>query len=78
MAIAAGMDYSLALQNNGKVTAWGLDVSKRASVPGTVVDAVAIAASYTNSVVSLRNGKIITFGSSLDQALITRTPTRTP
>lgn len=68
----------MVLQGSGRVTAWGLNLNRRASVPSTVVDAVAIVASFNNSAVALRSGSIIIFGSNLDQALVTRTVTRTP
>ena len=78
VAVSAGLQYSLALLNTGKVIAWGLNSNNRATIPGSVNNAVAIAASYTNSAISLRNGQVIVVGAKLSNALITRTPTPGP
>jgi len=76
-AISAGLNYSLALTNTGKVLGWGDNTFKRYTIP-TTNDVLAIAASYANSVVSLRNGQMRVYGATQSNAFITRTPTINP
>jgi alpha-tubulin suppressor-like RCC1 family protein len=73
-AISAGLNYSLAITNTGRVLGWGDNTFKRYTIP-TTNDVLAIAASYANSVVSLRNGQMRVYGATQSNAFITRTPT---
>jgi alpha-tubulin suppressor-like RCC1 family protein len=78
VAVSAGLHYSLVLLDNGKVEAWGYNLYNRYKIPANTVDVIAIYASYTNSVLSLRNGKIIVIGANTTNAMITRTATPGP
>jgi secreted trypsin-like serine protease len=76
-AISAGQYFSLALLDNGTVRAWGRNNLGQLNIPSRVTNVVSIAAGYQNSVFGLRNGQVLTLGSSAFGARITRTPTIT-
>lgn len=76
-AISAGQHFSLALLHNGTVSAWGRNNLGQINISSRVKNVVSIAAGYQNSVLGLRTGQVITFGSSAFDARITRTPTMT-
>jgi hypothetical protein len=77
-AISAGQYFSLALLNNGTVRAWGRNNFGQLNISSRVTNVFSIAAGYQHSVFGLRNGQVLTLGSSAFDALITRTPTITP
>jgi hypothetical protein len=76
-AVSAGQYFSLALLDNGTVRAWGRNNLGQLNIPARMTNVVSIAAGYQNSVFGLRNGQVITLGSSAFGARITRTPTIT-
>lgn len=76
-AISAGQYFSLALHMNGTVSAWGRNNLGQLNLPSRISNVISIAAGYQNSVFGLRNGQVITYGSSAFGARITRTPTIT-
>jgi alpha-tubulin suppressor-like RCC1 family protein len=76
VAISAGLQYSVALRNDGTVIAWGRRDIGQIEVPEYRQHVVAIAAGYTHSVIAFNNGAIKAFGLNQHGALTTRTPTR--
>jgi hypothetical protein len=62
VAIAGGGYHSLALKNNGTVTAWGDNSSGQTSVPPGLSNVVAIAAGGYHSLALLTNGTVVAWG----------------
>jgi len=73
---AAGSYYSLALGNNGTVYAWGRNDNKQIEIPEGYRDIAVVGAGYVNTVIGLRDGRILAIGAAGSDALITRTPTK--
>jgi alpha-tubulin suppressor-like RCC1 family protein len=63
-AVAGGGYHSLALRNNGRVTAWGDNNYGETNVPATLTNAVAIAAGLYHSVALRSNGTVTAWGFS--------------
>ena len=63
-AIAAGADFSVALQTSGRVAAWGLDDAGQCQVPQVGVSIVQIAAGQRHVVARLEDGRVIAWGDS--------------
>jgi alpha-tubulin suppressor-like RCC1 family protein len=76
VAISAGKQYSLALDKDGKVYAWGLNNRGQAVVPKMAQRATVIEAGYVNSVVGYQDTSVRAFGETTHGALVSRTPTR--
>jgi hypothetical protein len=75
--ISAGSYYSLALGNNGTVYAWGRNDFKQIEIPEGYRDIAVVGAGYVNTVIGLRDGRILAIGAPENDALISRTPTKT-
>ena len=75
--ISAGSYYSLALGNNGTVYAWGRNDNKQIDIPEGYRDIAVVGAGYVNTVIGLRDGRILAIGASENDALVSRTPTKT-
>ena len=75
--ISAGSYYSLALGNNGSVYAWGRNDFKQIEIPEGYRDIAVIGAGYVNTVIGLRDGRILAIGAPENDALVSRTPTKT-
>jgi hypothetical protein len=74
--VAAGSYYSLALGNNGTVYAWGRNDNKQIEIPEGYRDIAVVGAGYVNTVIGLRDGRILAIGAAESDALISRTPTK--
>jgi alpha-tubulin suppressor-like RCC1 family protein len=77
-AISAGREYSMAMTKEGVVYAWGRNDNGQAKIPRLPFAASSIGAGYVNSVIGLRDARVIAFGNSSLGALVSRTPTRIP
>lgn len=75
--IAAGTYYSLALGNNGTIYAWGRNDNKQIEIPKGYNDVAVVGAGYVNTVIGLRDGRILAIGAAEGNALVSRTPTMT-
>ena len=75
--ISAGSYYSLALGNNGTVYAWGRNDNKQIDIPEGYRDIAVVGAGYVNTVIGLRDGRILALGAAENEALVSRTPTKT-
>jgi len=63
LAIAAGMDYSLALKFDGTVIEWGFGGDGATGVPADLTNAVAIAAGTFHSLALRSDGTVVGWGS---------------
>jgi alpha-tubulin suppressor-like RCC1 family protein len=61
-AIAAGVDFSLALQGNGTVAAWGYDYNGQTNVPAGLSNVAAIAAGSYHCLALQSNGTVVAWG----------------
>jgi len=61
-AIAAGEDFSLALQSDGTVIAWGDNRSGQSTVPPNLSGVIAIAAGSAHSLALQSDGTVATWG----------------
>jgi hypothetical protein len=75
--ISAGSYYSLALGNNGTVYAWGRNDNKQIDIPKGYNDIAVVGAGYVNTVIGLRDGRVLALGAAQNDALVSRTPTKT-
>jgi alpha-tubulin suppressor-like RCC1 family protein len=66
MAIAGGGFFSLALQNNGTIVAWGDNTCGQTNVPSGITNAVSIAAGQYHGLALLANGSVQSWGSYCD------------
>ena len=64
VAIAAGLDFSLALKADGTVAAWGYDTWGQTNVPAGLSDVVAIAAGTDDSLALKADGTIVGWGAN--------------
>jgi hypothetical protein len=67
----------MALRGDSTVVAWGSRDYGVIDVPAGVNDVIVIAVDNLNSVLGFADGRIITFGTSNFNALVSRTPTNT-
>ncbi len=67
VAIAAGSAFSLALQSDGTVRAWGDDALGQTDVPADLTGVISIAASYAHALALKSDGTIIAWGSDAFQ-----------
>jgi alpha-tubulin suppressor-like RCC1 family protein len=77
VSISAGLQYSLAITDDGRVVAWGLNADNRMRIPASMTNVLSITAGYVNSVITLRDGSLHIIGSTNSGANMTRSPTRT-
>jgi len=75
--ISAGNKFSVALSNAGKVYAWGDNSVNQLNIPTEYTDIYTVAASYANTILGLRNGRIIVIGDQTNDVGVSRTPTKT-
>jgi alpha-tubulin suppressor-like RCC1 family protein len=75
--ISAGNKYSVALTKAGKVIGWGDNGVNQLNIPTEYTDIYTVAASYTNTILGLRNGRIIVIGDQSNDVGVSRTPTQT-
>ena len=64
VAIAAGYSHSLALKNDGTISAWGLNTSGQISVPGSATNVLSIAAGATHSLALKGDGTVSAWGNN--------------
>ena len=62
VAVAGGVNHSLALKNNGTVLAWGWNSNSQTNVPADLTNAVAIAGGSLFSMALRANGTVTTWG----------------
>lgn len=60
--VAAGLGHTLALHENGTVSAWGSNVEGQTSVPAGITNAIGIAAGSAHSVVLTADGRVLAWG----------------
>jgi alpha-tubulin suppressor-like RCC1 family protein len=75
--ISAGRQFSLALDNQGRVYVWGSDAFGQLNITQNRTDVIKIRAGYVNAVVAYADGAILTTGSELFGARVSRTATST-
>ena len=63
-AIAAGAQHSLALLNDGTVTAWGNNLEGETNVPPDLTNVVRIAAGYYHNLALKRDGTVVCWGNN--------------
>ena len=64
VAIAAGVDHSLALKSDGTMVAWGFNGSGQATVPVGLAGVAAIAAGLNHSLALKSDGTVVAWGSN--------------
>jgi alpha-tubulin suppressor-like RCC1 family protein len=65
------------LGNNGTVYAWGRNDNKQIDIPKGYNDIAVVGAGYVNTVIGLRDGRVLALGAAQNEALVSRTPTKT-
>jgi hypothetical protein len=64
VAVAAGVDHSLALKSDGTVVAWGGNSSGQTNVPAGLGNLVAVAAGFQFSLALKNDGTVVAWGAS--------------
>lgn len=64
LAVAGGLEHSLALLSDGTVTGWGRNDAGQASPPGGLTNVTAIAAGSAHSLALLADGSLATWGTN--------------
>ena len=67
----------MAMINDETGFGWSRNENNQVTIPKGITNAFSIGAGYVNSVISLRDGRVIVIGAPENDALITRTPTKT-
>jgi subtilisin-like proprotein convertase family protein len=62
VGIGAGYDFSLAVNNNGTVVAWGDNTFGQTNVPASLTNAVAVSGGYDFSLAVNNNGTVVAWG----------------
>jgi hypothetical protein len=75
--ISAGNQFSLAVKQDGTVFGWGRNVNNVYTVPAEYTDIYTVAAGYANTILGLRNGRIIVLGDQTNGIHVSRTTTKT-
>ena len=75
--ISAGNQFSLAVKKDGTVFGWGRNDNNVYVIPPEYTDIYTVAAGYTNTILGLRNGRIIVLGDQSNGVGVSRTPTKT-
>jgi alpha-tubulin suppressor-like RCC1 family protein len=73
--ISAGNQFSLAVRNDGSVFGWGSNDYNQLFIPAEYTDIFNAAAGYSNTILGLRNGRIIVLGDQSNGVDVSRTPT---
>jgi hypothetical protein len=69
--------FTLAVRNDGTVFGWGDNSFKQLEIPAEFTDIYNASAGYTNTILGLRNGRIIVLGDQSNDVGVSRTPTKT-
>lgn len=64
IAVAAGLDHSVALRNNGTVVAWGRNNMNQLAVPSDATSVTAIAAGNNHTLALRANGTVVAWGAN--------------
>ncbi|MFN5059009.1 MAG: hypothetical protein ACK5GU_03740 [Chloroflexota bacterium] len=75
--ISAGRQFSIARDNEGRVFVWGSDAFGQLNIAQERSDAIMVKAGYVNAVVAYADGSILTTGSGMHGARVSRTATNT-
>jgi alpha-tubulin suppressor-like RCC1 family protein len=75
--ISAGTQFSMAVRNDGTVLAWGRNDYNQIIIPAEYKDVYSAFAGYANTILGLRNGRVVVLGSQTDGVGVSRTPTKT-
>ncbi len=62
LAVAAGVNHSVALKSNGRVVAWGYNFFGQTNVPSSASNVVAIAAAQDHTLALRSNGTVVAWG----------------
>jgi len=73
--ISAGNQFSLAVRNDGTVFGWGSNEYNQLVIPAEYTDIYNASAGYSNTILGLRNGRIIVLGDQSNGVAASRTPT---
>ena len=74
--ISAGNQFSLAVRNDGNVFGWGSNDYNQLFIPAEYTDINNAYAGYSNTILGLRNGRIIVLGDQSNGVNASRTPTK--
>jgi hypothetical protein len=74
--IGAGCNYSMAMMNDGTLFGWGRNENNQVTIPTGINNAEHIGVGYVNSIITLRNSVVLAIGASANDALVSRTPTK--
>jgi alpha-tubulin suppressor-like RCC1 family protein len=75
--VSAGNQFSLAVKTDGTVFGWGRNENNVYTVPAQYTDIYTVAAGYANTILGLRNGRVIVLGDQTNDVGVSRTPTKT-
>jgi alpha-tubulin suppressor-like RCC1 family protein len=75
--VSAGTQFSMAVKNDGTVIAWGRNDYNQTFIPTEYTDIYSAFAGYANTILGLRNGRIIVLGDQSNGIDASRTPTKT-
>ena len=64
IAIAAGLEHSLALRTNGTVVAWGSNDYGQTNIPAAATNVIAVSAGERHSLVLRADGRVVAWGSN--------------
>jgi hypothetical protein len=74
--ISAGNQFSLAVRNDGSVFGWGSNDYNQLFIPTEYTNIANAYAGYSNTILGLRNGRIIVLGDQSNGVNASRTPTK--
>jgi len=75
--VSAGNQFSLVVQNDGTVFGWGRNDNNVYVIPPEYTDIYTVAAGYANTILGLRNGRVVVIGDQTNGIDASRTPTKT-
>jgi hypothetical protein len=75
--VSAGTQFSLAVRNDGTVFTWGRNDFNQITILPEYTNIYSVAAGYANTILGLRNGRIVVLGAQTDGIDVSRTPTKT-
>ena len=75
--VSAGTQFSMAVKKNGEVIAWGRNDYGQTKIP-PLTNIYSAFAGYANTILGLRNGRIVVLGDQTNGVAVSRTPTPTP